>query len=81
MINYLKDKNQKSGKNYEIYKTLTSKLKSVGTVVIIGGTTRSAILSVTGVGLILVSICAGFACALSLGNKKTHKLVFNKKNY
>ena len=44
----------------------------------IGATTPSVALSVTGVGLIVVSISAEIACFLSLGTKVLHKLIINK---
>ena len=67
MITYFKNKNHNSKKRYKNYKTLTSILESVNTVVIIGATKTSVTLSVTGVGWIVVPLCAGNACSLSLG--------------
>ena len=78
MSNSFKDKNHKSKKKYKSYKTLTSKLKSVDTVVNIGATTTFVTLSVTGVGLIVVPISAGIACTLSLGNELLRKIISNK---
>ena len=69
MITYFKDKKWKSKRKYEKYEILTSLLESVDTVDIIVATTASVTLSVTGVGLIMVPISTGFACALSLGKK------------
>ena len=80
MINYFKDKNRKSKKKYENYKTLNTVLESVDTIVIIGATSTSITLSVTGIGLIVVPISAGIACTLSLGNKVLHKIIINKYN-
>ena len=80
MINYFKDKNNKSEKKYENYKTLNTILESVDSIVIIGTTSTSISLSVTGVGLIILPISAGIACCLSLGNKILHKLIINKYN-
>ena len=79
MITYFKDKNHKSTKKYKNYKTLTSILDSVDTV-IIGANTTSVTLSVTGVGLIVVPISAGIACALSSGNNNIQDNK-NKKQY
>ena len=76
-----KDKKNNSKKKNKNYKTLTSILESVDTIVIVGATTTSVTLSVTGVGLVVVSFFSGIACALSLGRKVIHKLVlkmFNK---
>ena len=80
MISYFKDKNKKSKKRYKKYKTLNTVLESVDSVIIIGATSTSKTLSVTGVGLILLPRSAGFVCTLSLGNKVLHKLIINKNN-
>ena len=80
MITYLKNKNHKSKKRYKSYKTLTTILESVDSIVIIGATSTSITLSITGIGLIVLPISAGIACTLSLGNKILHKLIINKNN-
>ena len=80
MITYFKDKNNKSKKKYKNYKTLNTVLESVDSIVIIGATSTSITLSVTGIGLIVLPISAGIACDLSLGNKILHKLNINKYN-
>ena len=81
MITCFKDKNNKSKKRYKIYKTLNTILESVlDSIVIIGATSTSIILSVTGVGLIILPISAGIACTLSIGDKVLHKLIINKYN-
>ena len=80
MITYFKDKNHKSKKKYENYKTLNTVLESVDSIVIIGATSTSITLSVTGIGLIVLPISAGIACALSLSNKILQKLILNKYN-
>ena len=80
MITYFKDKNNKSKKRYKNYKTLNAVLESVDSIVIIGATSTSITLSVTGVGLIILPISAGIACTLSLGNKILHKIIINKYN-
>ena len=74
----IKDINRKRYK--KIYKTLTSRVESVDTVVNIGATTTSVNLSVTGVGLIGLQIAAGFACALWLGDNVIHKITLKKYN-
>ena len=79
-ITYFKDKNNKSKKRYKNYKTLNTILESVDSIVIIGETSTSITLSITGVGLIILPISAGIACTLSLGNKVLHKLIINKYN-
>ena len=80
MITYFKDKNIKSKKRYKNYKTLNTILESVDSIVIIGATSASITLPVTGFGLIILPISAGIACTLSLGNKVIHKLIINKYN-
>ena len=80
MINYFKDKNNKSKKKYKNYKTLNTVLESVDSIVIIAATSTSITLSIIGVGLIILPISAGVACALSLGNKILHKIIINKYN-
>ena len=80
MITYFKDKNHKSKKRYKNHKTLITVLESVDSIVIIGATSTSITLSVTGFGLIILPISAGIACTLSLGNKVLHKLIINKYN-
>ena len=78
MKTYFKDKNHKSKKRYKNYKTLNTILESVDSIVIIGATSTSITLSITGIGLIILPISAGIACTLSLGNKVLHKLITNK---
>ena len=80
MITYFKDKNNKSKKKYKNYKTLNTILESADSILIIGATSTSITLSITGVGLIILPISAGVACALSLGNKILHKIIINKYN-
>ena len=73
MITYFKDKNHKSKKRYKNYRTQNKMLESVDSIVIIGATSTSITLSITGFGLIILPISAGIACTLSLGNKVLHK--------
>ena len=80
VITYFKDKNNKSKKRYKNYKTLNTILESVDSIVIIGATSTSITLSITGVGLIILPISAGIACVLSLGNKVLHKIIINRYN-
>ena len=80
MITYFKDKNNKSKKRYKNYKTLNAVLESVDSIVIIGATSTSITLSITGIGLIVLPISAGIAFTLSLGNKVLHKLIIIKYN-
>ena len=80
MITYFIDKNNKSKKKYENYKTLNTVLESVDSIVIIGATSTSITLSLTGIGSIVLPVSAGIACGISLGNKILHKLIINKYN-
>ena len=80
MITYFKDKNNKSKNKYKNYKTLNTVLESVDSIVTITATSTSITLSITGIGLIILPISAGIACALSLYNKILHKLIINKYN-
>ena len=80
MTTYFKDKNDKSKKKYKNYKILNTILESVDSIVIIGATSTSITLSITGIGMVIVPISAGIACTLSLGNKILHKLIINKYN-
>ena len=80
MILYLKDRNNKSKNRYKNHKTLNTVLESVDSINIIGATSTSTTLLITGVGLIILPISVGIACTLSLGNKVLHKLIINKYN-
>ena len=80
MITYFKDRNNKSKKRYKKYKTLNTVLESADSIVIIGATSTSITLSITGMGLIILPISAGIACTLSIGNKVLHKLIITKYN-
>ena len=80
MITYFKDENNKSKKKYKNYKTLNTLLESVDSIIIIGATSTSITLSITGIGMIILPISASIACALSLGNKVLHKIIINKYN-
>ena len=80
MITYLKDKNHKSKKKYENYKTLNTIFESVGSIVNIGATSTSITLSITGFGLIILPISPGIVSTISLGNKIMHKLIINNYN-
>ena len=80
MIKYFIDKNNKPKKKYKNFKRLNRIFESVDTMVIIGATTISITLSITGIGLFILPISAGIACILSLGNKVLHKMIINKYN-
>ena len=72
------DKNHKSKRRYKKHKTLNTVLESVDSFIIIGATSASITLSITGIGLIVLPISAAIACTLSLGNKVLRKLIINK---
>ena len=80
MITYFKDKDNKPKKRYKNYELLNTVLEYVDSIVIIGATSTSITLSVTGFCLIILPISAKIACTLSLGNKLLHKLILNKYN-
>ena len=80
MIQYFKEKNNKSKNRYRIYKTLSKILESVDKIVLIGAASTLITLSITGVRLIVLPISAGIVCTLSLGNKVLPKLITNKHN-
>ena len=80
MITYFNDKNNKSKKRYRNYKTLDTILESLNSIVIVGATSNSITLSVTGFGLGFLRLSAGIACTLSLGNKVLHEIIINKYN-
>ena len=80
MITYFKDKDNKPKKRYKNYEILNTVLESVDSIVIIGATSTSITLSVTGFCLIILPISARIACTLSLGNKILHRLILNKYN-
>ena len=80
MITYFKGKNNKSKRKYKNYKTLNTILESVDSIVIIGATSTSITLSITGIGMIILPTSAGIACSLLLGNKELHKIIINKYN-
>ena len=80
MITYFKVKDNESKKIDTDYKTLNTILESVDSIVIIGSTSTSTSLWITGIGLIFLPLSAGIACTLSLGKKVLHKLIINKNN-
>ena len=80
VITHLEDKNHKPKKRYKNYKTLNTILESVHTIVLIGATSTSITLSITGIVLIVLPISAGIACAVSLSNKVLHEIIINKYN-
>ena len=80
MITYFKYKKRQSKKRSKKYKTVNTILESVETIVIIRATSASITLSITCVGLVILSLSAGIPCTFSLGNKLLQKLVINKNH-
>ena len=80
MVTYFKAKNNKSKKRCKNYKTLNTILEPVDSIVIIGATSTSITLSVTGVGLNILPISAGIACTLLLSKKVLHNIIISKYN-
>ena len=78
MILYFEDKNHKTKKNYKNYENLNTLLKSVDCIVIIGATSTSVFLSITGVDLLVAPISAGIACGSSLCKKLLKEVVIKK---
>ena len=66
MIQYFKDKNNKSKKKLKNYKTIFTLLKPFDTFVIISTATCSITLSLTGIGLLNIPISTATACRLSI---------------
>ena len=80
MITYFKDKNNKSEKKYQKYKTLTTILKSFDTLVKIATTSFSFTLNFRGIGLIARPKPSGRACGLMIGNEVVYKIIMQKYN-
>ena len=76
MITYFKDKNDKSKKKYNKYKTITTILKSFDTFFISATTSSYITLSLTWA----IPISTARACALSIGNKLLYEVIINKNN-
>ena len=79
IIQYFKHKNNKSNKKKK-QKTLTTKLKSFDTFVIIATTSSSFTLSVTVIGLIAIPKSTATACGLSIGNKVIYEIIMQIYN-
>ena len=79
MITYFKDKNNNQ-KKFKKYKTLTTRLKSFDTFVIIATTSSSIMLSLTGIGLMAVPLSGSIACGLTISNKILYEIVIQKNN-
>ena len=80
MITDFKDKNNKSKKNYEKNERITTILKSFDIFVIIAATWSAIMLSLTGIGLIVIPISAATACGLSNANKVLYEIIINEYN-
>ena len=78
IITCFKNVNKSSKNKNKKFDALNTILESMDTIVNFGATSTSISLSITGIGLISLLISAGIACALSLGNKISHKMIWNK---
>ena len=78
MITYFKEKNCKAKKKQKKLKTLTTKVESFDTIVIIGTTSSSITWTITGNGLITIPISAATAYGLSIGNKVLFEILMQK---
>ena len=78
MITYCKDNSYKSKKIYKKYETKTTILKSFETIVVIGTTSSSIRLRLTGIGLIAIPISSSIAFGLTITIKVTYKIVMQK---
>ena len=79
MITYFKDKNhEESKKKYKKFKTLTTKIKSFDTNVIIATTSSSITMPFTTFGLVVIPISSSIACRLTSSNKKIYEIVMHK---
>ena len=80
LIADFKDKNHKSKKKDENYKTLNTILASVDSFVIIEAMSTSVTQSIGGIALIILPVPAGIWSALSMGNEELLKIIKNKYN-
>ena len=80
MVTYFKDENHKAKKRYKKYKKLITILKSFDTIVIIGTTSNSITLSLTGIGSIAIPVSSGIACGSTISNKVVYEIVTQKYN-
>ena len=78
MVTYFKDENHKAKKKYKNFKPINTILESKDKIVINGAASTSIILSITGIGLNILPVSAGIACASSPGNKVLHRMIINK---
>ena len=68
MIAYIKDKKEKSREIKRLKNPKNTILRSTGSIVILGATSTSISLFITGFALIIIPMSASKACGLSLGN-------------
>ena len=80
MIQYFKDKTNKSKKRHQKYKTITTMLKSFDLFVKISTSLSSITSPLIGIGFIVIPISTASACALSIGNKVFYEIILNKYN-
>ena len=78
MVTYFRDKHNKTKKKNKNCKILNTLLESEDSIVIIGATSTSITLSITGIGLNILPTSAGIARAVSLADKVLQKMFLNK---
>ena len=66
MMKYYEMEEKKYKKKYTKYKLINDLINSTDGLIIIGTTSASATLSITGVGIIVVPITAGVGCATGI---------------
>ena len=81
MMNYYELEENKYKKKYDNYKLINNLVNATDGLIIIGTTSTSVTLSLTGVGILVVPIAAGAGCAIGIlveicfsGLKKKAKL-------
>ena len=80
MVTYFNDEKNKSKKECKKFETLTRKLKSFYTYVIIATTSSFITLSHTGIGVKAIPKSTATTCGLSIGIKITYAIITNKYN-
>ena len=65
-------------KKYTKYKVLTTKLKSIDTLVIIATTSSSVTLAFTGIGLIVIPLSTGISCESVVSDKVIDEIIMQK---
>ena len=80
MNTYFREKNHETKKKFQNFKTVNTILESIDSILIIRAASTALTLSITGIGLTVLSITAGIEYASSLDNKILHKMIIIKNN-